>query len=125
MPGLRCRDVIRMIRISRLLRSIRVSSVDEIEFPNLERALRRKRKGRSAWWSSIAGYKGDVRLIHVARIKGRTSIVLDYVFNRFTGEIEHLGIKGVRGWDPSSPGKVELPGKYDCIAGRVKPKRPR
>jgi len=47
--------------------------------------------------------------------------VLDYIFDKRTGRIVHLGLKGVRGWDPLEPCKVELPAEYDFVVERVKP----
>ena len=95
----------------------RVASVDETSFPKLERALR---KGSV---SMLLGGQGDLKLIHVGKVYEerygrtvkRTTIVLDIVYDRITLEIKHLGIKGVRGWNPEEPDRVDLPREYDIV----------
>ncbi|MCE4603340.1 MAG: hypothetical protein F7B20_00020 [Aeropyrum sp.] len=103
----------------------RLASVDEIAFPKLERALR---KGSV---SMLLGGQGDLKLIHVGKIyyEGRygrtvkrTTIVLDIVFDKTTLEIKHLGLKGVRGWNPEEPDRVDLPREYDLVENTKKRK---
>ena len=104
-------------RYARPWANIVVGSVDEVFFPKLERALR---KGIIRM---LLGVRGDLKLIHVGkayerrygRLVKRTTAVLDIVFDRETLEIRHLGLKGVRGWNPSNPEAVELPREYDLL----------
>lgn len=96
-----------------------VTSVDEIIIPNLERALRRKRRGDPNYFTSVTGSLGDLKFVHVARKRGRTQIVLDYVFDDNLN-IVHLGLKGLRGWDPRAPERVDLPVEFDFATGGTK-----
>ena len=100
----------------------RVTSVDVVEFPKLERALRKGSIGM------LLGGMGDLKLIHVGKVfeerygrrVKRTTTVLDIVFDRDTLEVRHLGLKGVRGWNPDNPEMVNLPREYDLARNTKK-----
>ena len=70
---------------------ISLEYVDEVEFPNLEKALRRRE------FRFIRGLFGDVSIIAKPRRGGRTISVHHIVIDR-KGGIAHYGVKGLRGW---------------------------
>ena len=111
------RDVVSALRLSRMVKLLRVTSVDEIEFPNLDKAFR---KGRVKY---VIGPGGDLSLVFKARVRGETVSVLHVVFERFTGRTLHLGLKGLKGWDPLDPRKINLPMEFKFELTRKRRKR--
>jgi hypothetical protein len=89
---------------------VRVDFVDDIVSPNLERALRRGSVRK------VLGRYGDISLIIKTIKQGRTEVVMHIVVNR-QAVVRHMGIKGVRGWDPLNPSKVSLPKEW-IVEGR-------
>lgn len=88
-----------------------VTSVDYVVSPNLERALARGRVRKAL------GRYGDVSLILKAVWRGETQTVLHVVISR-AGMVTHIGVKGIRGWDPLNPSRVELPREWVILKRR-------
>ncbi|WP_131159366.1 hypothetical protein [Aeropyrum pernix] len=95
------RDTLRMIKISWLLRNVRVSSVDEVSVAKLRKAL-----ARSSVKPLIGGL-GDLSLVLRTHYKGETLMVLHLVIGR-RANIKHYGILGLKGWNPSEPELTEF-----------------
>ena len=95
---------------------VEIDYVDEVVFPNLEKAER-------LGFHKIRGKLGGISLIAKTRVKGSTEAVFHYVFDYEKEKgavIGHLGLKGLRGWDPGNPERVELPREYSFIRSRRK-----
>ncbi|MEB3807074.1 MAG: hypothetical protein GSR73_06130 [Desulfurococcales archaeon] len=97
---------------------VSVEHVDEILFPSLEKALRRKHGFRF-----VLGAFGDVSLIVKPRLGGRTVGLHHLVIGR-RGEIKHYGIKGLRGWSGRGEGDIQFYNRrgfhveFDVIKGK-------
>ena len=103
-----------------------IEYVDEVLFPKIDRRLKRGERLRS---SAILGKYGDPKLIHVpvkyvkehGRLVKKTQSVMDIAFRcdeNGNCRFSTLEIKGVRGWDPQNPERVNLPKGYDFLKQR-------
>ncbi|MCE4604422.1 MAG: hypothetical protein F7B20_05610 [Aeropyrum sp.] len=102
---------------------VSIEYVDEVLFPKIDRRLKR---GERLWPSIVLGKYGDPKIIHVpvkyAKVHGRlvkrTQSVIDIAFrcDKYGNcRLSTLEIKGIRGWDPLNPERVELPRGYDFL----------
>ncbi|MEB3780250.1 MAG: hypothetical protein GSR85_08490 [Desulfurococcales archaeon] len=88
-----------------------ITSVDAVEFPNLDKALKRMARLRGKYKGSrgalerlsreymkfMQGTFGDLKLIAKPKVGGRTVGVHHIIVDR-QGRIVHYGIKGLRDW---------------------------
>ncbi|MCE4613570.1 MAG: hypothetical protein F7C07_07050 [Desulfurococcales archaeon] len=90
----------------------RITSVNAVEFPNLDKALKRMARLRSKYRGGsrgaleglsreymkfMRGTFGDLKLIAKPKVGGRTVGVHHIIIDR-QGRIVHYGIKGLRNW---------------------------